>query len=127
MKAAALLVQERKLEVKHRAVQEQRRKLIIGSSGLSVSNPDRHDLTFDIDLAEYLAVFAGKPAIPTPHQYESVIERGVKHYMKYPPQFVGTLPTKPPTHVWAEAHTVAVWAKGDPKPLPEAVPIEKAA
>lgn len=137
LQIGSIILQERALETKLRALQGKRRGLAArtGSSGMS-RGTERVDLSLDIALADYLALFADKDPKPTAGSYESdhhesingelvVTARGVKHYMTYPAQFVGTLPTKPPTHIWATASTDSAWAAGDPKPIvtvkPEAV------
>lgn len=131
LKLAALILKERDLEQRLKEVRAQRFALGRAcSSGLGKS-PDRHDLTVSIPLGEYLTLFADKNPKPSPQSYESddrvevdgqikTIGHGTKQYFIYPPQFAGTLPTKPPTHVWAESSTDAVWAQGDPKPLANA-------
>lgn len=143
LQGASLILQESTVEARLRTVREKRRAIAkrLHSSGIQRA-PDRTDLTVAIDLADYLVLFADKDITPKAHTYESddmdtvngeivVKARGVRHYMSYPSQFVGTLPTKPPTHVWANATTDSVWAPGDPKPVivPEVAvsPVESAA
>lgn len=125
LKVAALILKERALDKRINELREQRyaiRKQRCGSYGMS-HGEDRQDLTFEIPLAEYLVAFADKPHQPVPQSFDYETEdagakvKGVKQYFRYPPQFIGTLATKPPTHVWTEATTETAWAPGDPKPV----------
>lgn len=126
LKCAKLILQERALDKRINELREERaglRKLRCGSYGMS-RGEDRADLTFEIPLPDYLTTFADKPHQPTPEAFtyetsdgSGVLVSGTKQYFRYPPQYVGTLPTKPPTHVWANATTETVWAPGDPKPI----------
>lgn len=128
LQMATLILKERELENRLKAIRSRREALGRYSySGMSTS-AERDDLTLSISLGEYLTAFADKNPLPKPRSYESedrkqvgenfqTVGLGMKTYFQYPQQFVGTLPTKPPTHIWADASTDAVWAQGDPKPL----------
>ena len=100
-----------------------------GGSYTFGGNDDRQDITFSIPLADYLAQFADKTPMPVFHSYiwdteiDGVKVAGTREYVSYPAQYAGTVKTtKPPTHVWIEASSPIVWAKGDPKPVAPIVP-----
>lgn len=128
LKSAKLILRERELEQQLQAVRSQRRAMGNYCSSAFSGSEERKDLSVQIDLGEYLTAFPDKSIKPKAGSFESddlqtvngeivTVGHGVKHYMTYPAQFVGTIPSKPPTHVWATASTDSVWAPGDPKPI----------
>ena len=124
LKMAKSIIAVRQLEARIRVLQARLRGSAHGMSyGISHSET-RQDLEFSLPLSDYLVEFADQNPAPELRQYqhETTDDQGVKmagtrQYFQYPKQYVGTLPTRPPTHVWIDASTETIWAKGDPKPV----------
>lgn len=130
LQSAKTILRVREINNQIRKLQEKVEALRKSQGGIRQSgigkSAERHDLTVQIELADYLSAFAG--SVPNPSlcefNYETEIDgvkvRGVKQYFYYPAVFAGTLPTEPPTHVWATAQTETVWAAKSPVPMTQA-------
>jgi hypothetical protein len=130
LQMAKALARERRLQ---KQIDHLRKKMAKASTrwhswGWSESDT-RADVTLDIELADYLSVFAEKNPVPMlqSFEYESHAEhkRGTRQYFEYPAQYIGNV--NPKLHVWAKAQTQSVWADGWVEWNPPAETVEPAA